>query len=150
MFYFVLFSSLTFIYNINSFTFYLYIVYFSIHFTIFFILLANLLFFIYNGINKIKGVNHMKKKKLKEFVILSLIFILIIACIILLILIIRDKYYLSQESIIYISDPLIQIISNGLVLFHHIIQYIRMAQYIIQNTVLHQILSTHLLKNLTL
>ena len=77
MFYFVLFSSLTFIYNINSFTFYLYIVYFSIHFTIFFILLANLLFFIYNGINKIKGVNHMKKKKLKEFVILSLIFILI-------------------------------------------------------------------------
>ena len=46
----------------------------------------------------------MKKKKLKEFVILSLIFILIIACIILLILIIRDKYYLSQESIIYISE----------------------------------------------
>lgn len=121
MFYFVLFSSLTFIYNINSSTFYIYIVYFSIHFTIFFILLANLLFFIYNGINKIKGVNHMKKKNRKEIIILSLIFIAIIACIIPLILFkilmkdetineingtIKDKFYLSQEPTMYVSKPI--------------------------------------------
>ena len=47
----------------------------------------------------------MKKKNRKEIVILSLIFIAIIACIILLILImngtIRDKIYLSQESVMY-------------------------------------------------
>ena len=50
----------------------------------------------------------MKKKNRKEIVILSLIFIAIIACIILLILImngtIRDKIYLSQESVMYVSE----------------------------------------------
>ena len=51
----------------------------------------------------------MKKKNKKEIIILSLIFIAIIACIILLILImngtIRDKIYLSQESVMYVSEP---------------------------------------------
>ena len=50
----------------------------------------------------------MKKKNKKEIIILSLIFIAIIACIILLILImngtIRDKIYLSQESVMYVSE----------------------------------------------
>ena len=50
----------------------------------------------------------MKKKNRKEIMILSLIFIAIIACIILLILImngtIRDKIYLSQESVMYVSE----------------------------------------------
>ncbi len=49
----------------------------------------------------------MEKKNKKEIIILSLIFIAIIACIILLILImngtIRDKIYLSQESVMYVS-----------------------------------------------
>ena len=50
----------------------------------------------------------MKKKNKKEIIILGLIFIAIIACIILLILImngtIRDKIYLSQESVMYVSE----------------------------------------------
>ena len=54
----------------------------------------------------------MKKKNKKEIVILSLIFIAIIACIILLIVLkkpkkaetTQDEFYLSQESVMYVSD----------------------------------------------
>ena len=54
----------------------------------------------------------MKKKNRKEIVILSLIFIAIIACIILLIVLkspkkdetTQDEFYLSQESVMYVSE----------------------------------------------